>query len=388
MLWSEPHLLVIQPSPFCNIDCDYCYLRDRSNRGVMDVNTLNLIAERVVGELGATTATLVNWHAGEPTAVPLSWYRTAMRLLSPAKRGLPLHYSLQTNGVGITDQWAEFLAETKTDVGISIDGPESLHDRHRRTRNGRGTWRLGMEALERLRRHEIDPSVITVVTADTLDHAEELVEFYARHNIHRVSLNFEETEGANASSSLSSETAVVKSAQFLKSLLVEIIRRRLPLHVRETEKILSILVGGKSTTANNDQVVPLSIVTIDYLGGLYSFSPEFTEYATGEWSHLKLGNVHSHTLRQIANGAELRRLADQIAEGVARCEAACPIWRICGGGAPVNRLAETGSLAIAETQFCRLNIQSMVKALESVLALMGTPVKSEVVMSQRSIPTA
>ena len=71
-----PHpigLVVIQPSPFCNIDCRYCYLPDRSNRTVMEERTLARIYERLFASahLGPTLSLL--WHAGEPLAVPVAF---------------------------------------------------------------------------------------------------------------------------------------------------------------------------------------------------------------------------------------------------------------------------------------------------------------------------
>jgi len=39
-------LLVVQPTPFCNIDCRYCYLGDRTNKSVVATETLrNLFAQ-------------------------------------------------------------------------------------------------------------------------------------------------------------------------------------------------------------------------------------------------------------------------------------------------------------------------------------------------------
>jgi uncharacterized protein len=123
--------------------------------------TLVATSERIIAQLDPSTSALLNWHAGEPTTVPLSWYRFATELFSQSKRGVPLQFSLQTNGIGLNDEWVKFLIETKTDVGISIDGPEDLHDAHRRTRGNRGTWQHSMAAFNRLRRHGIEPNVIT-----------------------------------------------------------------------------------------------------------------------------------------------------------------------------------------------------------------------------------
>jgi uncharacterized protein len=368
---GRPRMLVIQPSPWCNIDCDYCYLRDRTNRATMGDAIVAAIAERIVAEIDPATATLVVWHGGEPAAVPLGWYRAAMARLSPAKRGLPLRYSLQTNGIGLDDEWVAFLRDTGTEVGLSLDGPQDLHDRHRRTRAGRPTWHLAMAALARLRRGGIEPGIITVLTADAVDRADDLLDFYAANGIRRLSFSVEEREGANAASSLDGPGWPPRMERFLAQFLRGVVSRGLPIHVREAERILGTL--ATDTAAGNDQVEPLAIVTVDHRGGLYSFSPEFSEHAAGDWAHLRLGDVRDQTLAGIAAGPALRRLTAEIGVGLAACAAACPYWRVCGGGAPVNRLAETGSLATAETQFCRLTVQATVRALHRVLPVPGAP---------------
>ena len=43
--YTGPHmkqigLLILQPSPFCNIDCSYCYLADRQSTKQMSAQTL------------------------------------------------------------------------------------------------------------------------------------------------------------------------------------------------------------------------------------------------------------------------------------------------------------------------------------------------------------
>ena len=328
--------------------------------------TVEAIAYNIISQLREETNTFINWHACEPTTVPIEWYKHATSLFAQSKRGAPLQFSIQTNGISLSDEWVDFLYESRTQVGLSLDGPECIHDLHRRTKNGRGTWKLVMATLAKLRRRGIEPNVISVVTKDTLDRAEDLLDFYSEYNIMNVGLNFEEEEGANAASSLAGREALSRVEEFLKAFLKGIVDRRMPLHVREVERILSVMAHHDAMRFN-DQVVPLAIMTIDVHGGIYSFSPEFTEHAYGNWADLCLGSVHAHRLQDIASSAAFRKIFDQIEKGVALCRESCAIWRVCGGGAPSNKLAETGSLAVAETQFCRLNVKAVVKALHHLL---------------------
>ena len=360
-------MVVVQPTPYCNIDCDYCYLRNRADRGRMSLATVETIAEALIAAIDPAIETVVVWHGGEPTTVPLNWYRCAYAPLKAAKRGTPLAFSIQTNGIGIDDAWAEFFAETGTQVGLSLDGPEDLHDRHRHTRSGGKTWRLAMRALETFRRHRIKPGIIVVLTANSLCRAGDMLEFFAKHEIRHVSFSVEEREGANPTSSLDFARADIAVEEFLVGFLQGVIDRQLPIEVREAERILGLLAAGVSAIGNNEQTTALASLTVDWTGGLYTYSPEFTEHAVGEWAWLRLGNLHSDRLADFVEGDRLRRLIAEVSVGLSDCARICRFWDICGGGSPVNRLAEHGTLGVAETQFCRLTVQATTRALQRLL---------------------
>ena len=43
-------LLILQPTPFCNLDCDYCYLPNRDDTRRMSIATVRLAAQRLVDD--------------------------------------------------------------------------------------------------------------------------------------------------------------------------------------------------------------------------------------------------------------------------------------------------------------------------------------------------
>jgi uncharacterized protein len=360
-------MVVIQPTTYCNIDCDYCYLKLRAQHQIISRGTIEAIADRIVNAIGRDIQTLVVWHGGEPTTVPIDWYRMAYPILQNRKQGAPLAFAVQTNGIGVDDRWAAFFSETGTRVGLSLDGPQFLHDRHRRTRRGRGTWDLVMRALDTLRRHGVEPGIITVLTADALNHADEMLAFFVDHGLSDVSFSVEEQEGANTTSSLDFPGVEDAVQNFLFSFLHRVIHENLPIHVREAERILGLLASGISADGTNEQTDPLAAITVDWNGGVYTYSPEFTEHAAGEWEFFRIGNVQEDTLEEILAREPFRRLVAEVSVGLAECAKSCAFWTICGGGSPVNRVAEHGSLAVAETQFCRLTIQATARALQKLL---------------------
>src|SRR5260370_1420887 len=59
-------LLVVQPTPFCNIDCRYCYLPDRTNKAVVAEATLANLFSQVFASAWVRDGVPIVWHAGEP----------------------------------------------------------------------------------------------------------------------------------------------------------------------------------------------------------------------------------------------------------------------------------------------------------------------------------
>src|SRR5208337_2168361 len=94
-------LLVLQPTPFCNIDCSYCYLPDRLNGSRVTAATVRSVAQWVVqsGQLGSEVGVL--WHAGEPLTVPVDYYRELTSIIVDAFQGCESRFRVQTNAVGL-----------------------------------------------------------------------------------------------------------------------------------------------------------------------------------------------------------------------------------------------------------------------------------------------
>ncbi len=136
-------VVVVQPTPFCNINCSYCYLPSRNDRTVIAQSTVANLFSKVFGSGWAAPQITVIWHAGEPLAVPVAFYREAFASIERLRLAdhVCVGHSFQTNGMLISPAWCEFFAEWSVDVGVSVDGPRHLHDRVRVTRDrAKGTF--------------------------------------------------------------------------------------------------------------------------------------------------------------------------------------------------------------------------------------------------------
>src|SRR5689334_18550505 len=149
-------LLVIQPTPFCNLDCSYCYLPNRLDKRKITLETLEKIFHWTFSSGLVRQPFTLLWHAGEPMVLPASFYEEATVLLERCNTsGFEINQSLQTNATLVNDAWCDFIRRRNVQVGVSIDGPDFLNDRNRTTRNGGGTLERVLRGMQLLRDHDI-----------------------------------------------------------------------------------------------------------------------------------------------------------------------------------------------------------------------------------------
>ncbi len=351
-------LLVIQPTPFCNLDCDYCYLPERSNKQRLSLDVLESVFAKVLesGRVGKDLTIL--WHAGEPLVLPVSYYEQAAEIFSRlAPASVRIGHCFQTNGVLIDDCWSRFLEQSRARVGISIDGPAFIHDRHRKTRTGQGTHADVMTGIETLQSHGIDFYVITVLTSAALDHPHEMFEFYRHSGIHRVSFNVEEIEGGHRLSSLSGERQEQRYRQFFSEFFKLMIDHPGVVSLRETERAARAILAPFRPDPPNQQARPYGIVSIDCCGGASTFSPELIGQKHPEYENFRFVDLLSQGLCDLEQNAAFQHMAGAVNEGIRRCKKACPYFSLCGGGAPANKFYESGTFDSTETLYCRLGTQ-------------------------------
>jgi len=109
---------------------------------------------------------LFAWQGGEPTLMGLPFFERAVEL-AETHRGHHQHvqHTLQTNATKLDDTWGAFLKRHGFLVGVSLDGPERLHDRYRRDKGGQGSFAAVMRGVEVLRRHDVEWNALVTVHA-------------------------------------------------------------------------------------------------------------------------------------------------------------------------------------------------------------------------------
>lgn len=352
---STTTLIVIQPTPFCNVDCSYCYLPNRNDRTTLSIDDLRRIFVKLLAFPTISGQVTVVWHAGEPLVLPVDYYQaafSAIREVSPPD--LRILQSFQTNGMLINDKWCDLFERWNVGVGVSIDGPKHIHDAARKTRSGRGTYDKAVAGIEVLRRRNLPFYVISVLTRAAFLDPDAMFAFYEKLDIHDVGFNFEEQEGVNKTSSLGDgfdEQAVVRFFARFSELMAQ---RQFPIAVRELEEVATSIRFLEKQGPTNSLTVPFGIITIAVNGDVFTFSPELAGYSSSDFATFAIGNIFRDDFADLQNSSNLARMSAQVREGTEMCRKQCQYFPVCGGGAPSNKVFENGSFASTETVYCRL----------------------------------
>jgi uncharacterized protein len=363
-------LLVIQTTPFCNIDCNYCYLPSKENKKIFDATLIPHIMEKLQtmplydGELH------VAWHAGEPLVVKPSFYRNIFEQIEKYNtKKFPIRHNIQTNAMLITQEYCELFKEYQMSIGVSIDGPDYVHDFHRKTRKGKGTHKEVLRGIELLNKNNIQFSVIAVISQHSLPYANEIMEHFESIGVRRVGFNIEEIEGMNTKSSLSHASNMMEAyKQFMQQVYIK--SKQLGIVVREFEATEKVIKYGQNSIFNTNNV-PFAIINIDIDGNFSTFSPELLGIKDKKYGDFVIGNVKD-TPFSIVGNEKLQLFIRDINKGIQECKVSCEYFGVCGGGMPSNKLQENGTFASSATLHCQYTTKLLADlALENLeLALL------------------
>ena len=178
----RPFSLLVKPvGAACNLACDYCFYLDKS---ALYPNGPALMPDRVMERMVSSYLALpfdayaMAFQGGEPLLAGLDFFkRVADAVRRHARPGARVHLSVQTNATLMTRDMAKFFADEGWLVGVSVDGPAALHDRHRRTAAGEGSHAAVLRGIGLLRAAGTAFNALCLVTPDSVRHASVLYRY-------------------------------------------------------------------------------------------------------------------------------------------------------------------------------------------------------------------
>jgi uncharacterized protein len=165
------HLLAKPVGPVCNLACKYCFYLEKETLyahkpGVSEWALPEAVLEEYIRRYIESQPTpVINfaWQGGEPTLLGVEYFRKVVDLQKKYANGKPIENSLQTNGILLDDAWCEFLAQNRFLIGLSVDGPQELHDCYRVDKAGGPSFDKVLRAAECLKKHKVDFNTLTGV---------------------------------------------------------------------------------------------------------------------------------------------------------------------------------------------------------------------------------
>ena len=184
-----PLSLLIKPaSGNCNMRCSYCFYIDEMKKrelpsyGMMSEETLCHVIRKSLAY--AQEHCTIAFQGGEPTLIGLEFYQKVVQLVATWNvNACIIHYAIQTNGYCLEPAWFAFFKQYNFLVGVSLDGPEELHNQYRVDAKGNGTFHQVMETIAQLKEQQIAFNILTVVHAETVPKVNQLYNFFKRNQL-------------------------------------------------------------------------------------------------------------------------------------------------------------------------------------------------------------
>lgn len=328
-------LLIKPASALCNLDCTYCFYLDResdpyeaSRSRIMSLETLQRLVEGYLA-YSPHQATFT-FQGGEPTLAGLDFFKslTAFQRKAGGRRQI-ISNSIQTNGTLLDREWCALFREYNFLVGLSLDGPEDIHDAYRVNKAGHGSWKQVMEAAALLQRERVEFNILAVVSQANVRQALETYRFFRDAGfeyLQFIPLVEFQPDGQLEPWAITGE----EYGQFLTELFDVWWPERRTVRVRHFDNIAEAIAGHTPGTCTMHSSCH-SYAVVEHNGDVYPC--DF--FVERSW---KLGNIHDDTWSEI--GARLRRqeFAAKKSSPHPTCSV-CDYQSLCHGGCPSNRYA-------------------------------------------------
>ena len=328
--------ILIKPAgPDCNLACEYCFYLEKAEvfhdteRHRMDDATLEVMISQMLHQPVRNIS--FNWQGGEPTLMGLDFFRKAVELQQQYGRGQQVSNSLQTNGLLLDDQWYQFLKEYRFLVGLSLDGPEHVHDRYRKTVTGAGSYGRVLKSCQAMLKSGVEVNALTVLNNHSVKHLDEI---YRHHKA--LGLSFmqfipclETAADEIASFSLSPEAYGEALCQLFDLWTADFHEGFPTTSIRHFDSLFYHYVGMEPPDCTMRKACGVYLV-VEHNGDVFP-----CDFFVDE--ERKLGNLKFDKLVDLFNSEKQKSFGDLKADLPEQC-LSCEWLKYCRGGCPKERL--------------------------------------------------
>jgi len=339
---SREFQVFVKPAgSLCNLECHYCYYLKKQHlypKGEVFRMPDELLEEYIVQHIDACPVPTINfsWHGGEPLLLGLDYFR---KIAALQRKHKPSHQritnGIQTNGLLLDEDWCRFLAAEGFAVGLSLDGPEELHDRYRVTRGQNSTHAQVMRGYGLLRQHRVPVDILCVVHAENVRHPAEVYRFFKQISAQYLGfLPLVERE-LDQEAGVSLRTVPAEAwGRFLCTIFDEWKRE-------DIERIkVQIFEEAARTAFGQEQALCIfrktcgEIPVVEHNGDFFSCD-HFVD------PDHRLGNIRETRLVDLLEGPAQRAFGKAKQDTLPRTCQTCKVLNMCNGGCPKDRFLRT-----------------------------------------------
>lgn len=349
---SSPTYVMAKPAgPLCNLACKYCYYLEKQNlykqqhgKTMSDETLETFVRDYIAAQ--PTPSVLFTWHGGEPLMRPITFYRRVLELQRKYAAGHAIDNCIQTNGTLITPEWAQFFHDNNFLVGISIDGPQDMHDRYRKSRLGRPSWRQVMKGIDLLNRYGVEWNAMAVANATTAEDPLRFYHFFKEIDCHYLQFTpvverfYRHPDGRCLATPLDGAIAELTDfsitpeawGNFCCTIFDEWVKNDVGEHfVQLFDATLAGWAGVMPSVCSMAETCGHA-TALEFNGDLYACDHfVFPEY--------RLGNIHETPLATLTSRPELKKFGQAKRNALTRQCRECEFLFACHGECPKNRFA-------------------------------------------------
>lgn len=369
----------------CNLDCTYCYeynMGDTSWREqphFTSLQTVEQLAVRVREHAVRHNLDYVtfSFHGGEPLLIGPTFFAEAVSTIrSTLGPTVGCSFGIQTNGTLLTEDVVTLFRDHDIGIGLSLDGPQLVHDRHRIYATGKGSFAdvmRGVRWLQSPAGSAVFRGILAVieVTADPLA----VFDFLAELNPPAIDFLLPHGNWQSLPPGKRGHLDQTIYAQWLKTIFdAWFDGRHSHIRIRTFEEIIEYELGGHGILETLG-LAPVDLICIAADGSIEAVDTMKSVFPRAH----KLGlNVFDHSFDEALSHPHVR--ARQIGmRALSPTCMHCPIVETCGGGYFPHRYSQASnfknpSVYCADLYELITHIQKRVSNARSIQPQLQRPV--------------